>query len=46
VKAAVADVVREAPDMIERWQTFVSQDLPALNRELESAGIGKLEIKE
>ncbi len=46
VKAAVEDVVRDTPAIVERWQTLVSQDLPALNRELENAGIGKLEIKE
>ena len=46
VKAAVGEVIRESPAVVEHWRTLISQDLPALNRELESSGIGKLEIQE
>jgi hypothetical protein len=27
---------------MERWQAFVSQEIPALNRDLEAAGLTRL----
>ena len=44
VKAAVNDVLRDSGAVVSRWQKLVSQDLPALNAELEAAGAGKVEI--
>ena len=44
VKAAVADVLREAGTAKQRWGTIMSQELPALNQQLEAAGIAKIEI--
>ena len=40
--AAGAEVERRAKEVVERWKTFVSQDIPALNRELEAAGLEKV----
>jgi photosystem II stability/assembly factor-like uncharacterized protein len=45
VRAAVADVQRESPSIIQRWQAIEAEDLPALNRQLEAAGISKIEAK-
>jgi hypothetical protein len=44
VKAAVADFMRELPGVIERWQIIVAQDLPALNAQLDTAGVGHIDI--
>jgi hypothetical protein len=46
VAAAVADVQRESNSLLERWRAIESQDIPALNKELQGAGIPKLEAKE
>jgi photosystem II stability/assembly factor-like uncharacterized protein len=46
VRAAVADLQRESQSIIQRWRAIESQDLPALNRQLEAAGFGKIEIQE
>jgi photosystem II stability/assembly factor-like uncharacterized protein len=46
VRAAVADLQRESPSIIQRWQAIEGQDLPALNRQLEAAGFAKIEVKE
>jgi len=46
VRAAVADLQRESPSIIQRWQAIEAQDLPALNRQLEAAGLTKIEVKE
>ena len=40
--AAGAEIERRAKEVVERWQAFVSQDIPALNRDLEAAGLGKI----
>ena len=40
--AAGAEVERRAKEVVERWKTFVSQDIPALNRDLEAAGLEKI----
>jgi photosystem II stability/assembly factor-like uncharacterized protein len=44
VTTAVAEVLRIAPSVTEKWRALVSQDLPALNQELERAGLGKIEL--
>jgi hypothetical protein len=46
VRAAVADLQRESQSIIQRWQAIGAQDLPELNRQLEAAGFGKIEVKE
>lgn len=46
VRAAVADLQRESQSIIQRWRAIESQDFPALNRQLEAAGLGKIEIQE
>jgi hypothetical protein len=45
VKAAVADVTRDVPQAIERWQKVVAQDLPALNAQLTAAGVEPIALK-
>jgi hypothetical protein len=42
VSQAVADVLREAASLLERWRTVESQDIPALNRQLQDAGLPKV----
>jgi len=39
VKAAVGEVRIQAASLMERWKKIVSQDLPALDRELEASGL-------
>jgi photosystem II stability/assembly factor-like uncharacterized protein len=46
VAAAVADIQRDASSLIERWRAIESQDIPALNRQLQDAGVPKVEAKE
>jgi photosystem II stability/assembly factor-like uncharacterized protein len=46
VAAAVADVVRESSTLLEGWRAIESQDIPALNKQLQPAGLPKLEVKE
>jgi photosystem II stability/assembly factor-like uncharacterized protein len=45
IRAAVADLQREAQSIIARWQTIEAEDIPALNRQLEAAGFRKIEIQ-
>jgi hypothetical protein len=45
VRAAVTDIQRESQSIIQRWRTIEEQDLPALNRQLEAAGLGKIGIQ-
>ena len=45
VRVAVGDLQREAQSIIQRWRAIESQDLPALNRQLEAASFGKIEIQ-
>ncbi len=42
VQIAADDVNREAQSVIERWRAIESQDLPALNRNLKSAGFAAI----
>ncbi|MBA4121741.1 MAG: glycoside hydrolase [Acidobacteria bacterium] len=46
VAAAVVEVNRESKSVIERWQTIESQDIPALNRQLQAVGLPSVKIKE
>jgi photosystem II stability/assembly factor-like uncharacterized protein len=46
VAAAVADVRRESQTVIERWRAIESQDIPALNKQLQAAGVPIVEMKE
>ncbi|MGH8101425.1 MAG: WD40/YVTN/BNR-like repeat-containing protein, partial [Chthoniobacterales bacterium] len=39
VKAAVGDVRTQATSLTERWKKIISEDLPALNKELQAAGL-------
>jgi photosystem II stability/assembly factor-like uncharacterized protein len=45
LRAAVADLQRESKSIMARWQAIGAQDLPALNRQLEAAGLKKIEIQ-
>jgi uncharacterized coiled-coil protein SlyX len=42
VKAAVGDVRTLATSLTERWRKIVSEDLPALNKELQAAGLPRV----
>jgi photosystem II stability/assembly factor-like uncharacterized protein len=44
VKAAVGDVRLQATSLIERWKNIIAQDVPALNNELQTAGIPHINI--
>ncbi|MGZ5022407.1 MAG: VPS10 domain-containing protein, partial [Chthoniobacterales bacterium] len=46
VRTAVAEVLTASPAIVQRWKTFISQEIPALNQALEKAGLEKLEIRE
>lgn len=45
VAAAVNDLQSESRTLIERWHAIESQDLPALNRQLQAAGLSAVEMK-
>jgi len=45
MRATVADVQRESQSVIARWQAIETQDVPALNRQLEAAGLSKIEVQ-
>ena len=44
VKAAVGDVRLQATSLIERWKNIIAQDVPALNNELQTAGLPHINI--
>lgn len=46
VAAAVPLVLREAESVPQRWQKFIAEALPAINQQLDSAGIEKLSLGE
>jgi hypothetical protein len=46
VATAVADIQRESNSLLERWRAIEAQDIPALNKELQAAGIPKVAVKE
>jgi hypothetical protein len=37
--AAGAEISRRTKEVVQRWQAFVSQDVPAFNRDLKAAGL-------
>jgi hypothetical protein len=39
VKAAVNEVRLQADSLMERWKTIITQDVPALDKALEAAGL-------
>jgi len=43
VKTAVASIERESADVQQRWKKFTVEDVPEANRQLEAAGIPKIE---
>lgn len=45
VVAAAADVKREVQTELARWQAIESQDLTELNRQLQLAGLPRIELK-
>ena len=44
VKAAVADVVRDAPNVADRWQKLIASDLAALNAQLKTAQLDEINV--
>jgi paraquat-inducible protein B len=44
VKAAVNDIRAQAAELTKRWKEIVAQDVPALDRELQSAGLPRLSL--
>jgi hypothetical protein len=42
VKAAVNDAQVQASALMRRWQEIVAQDVPALNQNLQAAGLPSL----
>src|SRR5205085_10308759 len=45
VVAAVPDVLRDSQTLVERWRAIETQDIPALNQQLQASGIPKIEMK-
>jgi photosystem II stability/assembly factor-like uncharacterized protein len=46
VATAALALQRESNSLLERWRAIESQDIPALNKELQAAGLPKVEVKE
>lgn len=46
IKTAVTDVLRDSDSVLQRWETIVSQELPALNQQLEAVGVEQIALKE
>jgi hypothetical protein len=44
VKAAVNDVRAQATELAKRWKEIVEQEMPALDRELQTAGLPRLSL--
>jgi len=44
VKAAVNDVRTQATELTNRWKDIVAQEVPALDQELQAAGLSRLSI--
>ena len=44
VKAAVNDVRAQATELTKRWKEIVAQEVPALDRELQAAGLSRLKL--
>jgi photosystem II stability/assembly factor-like uncharacterized protein len=45
VVAAVNELQRESRTLAERWRAIESQDIPALNRQLQAVGLPAIEMK-
>ncbi|MGC2694978.1 MAG: glycoside hydrolase, partial [Candidatus Angelobacter sp.] len=43
--AAVADLQKQLPPLMERWNAIKSQDIPALNQQLKSANLPELKLE-
>ena len=46
VASAVADLRRESSALMESWRAIESEDVPALQKALQAAGIPRIEMKE
>ncbi len=44
VVAAIPEVLNDSRAVQESWKTITSQDVPALNRELRSAGLPEIDL--
>jgi hypothetical protein len=44
VKAAVNDVRSQATELTKRWKEIVEQEMPALDQELQAAGLPRLSL--
>ena len=42
IRTAAADVSRESQSIVERWKSIESEDVPALNRQMQAAGLPKM----
>jgi hypothetical protein len=45
VKAAVADLDRKVPPMMDAWQKLLESDLPSLNQQLKQAGFPEIKTR-
>jgi hypothetical protein len=43
--AAVADLEKQLPPLMERWNAMKAQELPALNKQLKSANLPELKLE-
>jgi hypothetical protein len=43
--AAVADLQKQLPPLMQRWDAIKSQDLPALNKQLKDASLPELKVE-
>ena len=44
VKAAVNDVRSQATELTKRWKEIVAQEIPALDQQLQAAGLSRLSL--
>jgi photosystem II stability/assembly factor-like uncharacterized protein len=45
VKAAVNDVRGQATELTQRWKEIIAQEVPALDQELQAAGLARLDLE-
>ncbi|MGZ4855184.1 MAG: hypothetical protein ACXVKH_08115, partial [Candidatus Angelobacter sp.] len=43
--AAVADLEKQLPPLMDRWNAVKAQDLPALNKQLKDASLPELKLE-
>src|SRR6202040_132112 len=43
--AAVADLEKQLPPLMERWKSLQAQDIPALNQQLKGANLPELKLE-